>query len=320
MEYLLQFLSDLVGDSERLSLVFTLAVALGMFVFVLGLMFLLGSASDPLRRRLALIGGNARPSSSVRLAKALEPISPYILPQKDWERSKISTRLVHAGYRTGSALTIFYAAKTFVGLALLVIVLVAATWYPGFSTNQVVFFAALAAFLGSVLPNYVLDRQVKKRQKLIRNGFPDALDLLVVCAEAGLGLNMAIQRVSRELNASHPALGDELSLVNVEIRAGVDRVEALRNLAQRTGLEDIRGLVSLLTQSLRFGTSIADTLRVYAEEFRDRRMQRAEEQAAKIGTKLIFPLVFCIFPSFFLVAVGPAALRLIDVFGRLGGG
>ncbi|MDQ2693858.1 MAG: type II secretion system F family protein [Pseudomonadota bacterium] len=315
MEYLLQFLSDLVGDPQRLSLVFTLAVALGMFVFALGLMFLLGSASDPLRRRLALLGGSPKPSSSVRLAKALEPLSPYILPQKDWERSKVSTRLVHAGYRTGSALTVFYALKIFGGLALLVLVLAAATWYPGLSTNQVVFFAILAAFVGGLVPNYVLDHQVKKRQKMLRNAFPDALDLLVVCSEAGLGLNMAIQRVSRELNASHPALGDELSLVNVEIRAGVDRVEALRNLAQRTGLEDIRGLVSLLAQSLRFGTSIADTLRVYAEEFRDRRMQRAEEQAAKMGIKMIFPLVACIFPSFFLIAAGPAVLMLMEVFG-----
>lgn len=146
---------------------------------------------------------------------------------------------------------------------------------------------------------------------------PDALDLLVVCIEAGLGLNAAINRVSHEIEASYPDIAHELKQVNDEIRAGVARGEALRGLYVRTGLTDIRGLVSLLTQSLRFGTSIADTLRIYAEEFRDKRMQKAEEEAAKIGAKLIFPLVSCMFPGFFLVAVGPAILRLSEVFSRI---
>jgi tight adherence protein C len=144
------------------------------------------------------------------------------------------------------------------------------------------------------------------------------LDLLVICVESGLGLAAAIQRVGEELRYSHPELAQEFALVNAEMRAGVDREAALHNLTARTGLEDIRGLVSLLVQTLRFGTSIADTLRVYSEEFRDRRMQRAEEQAAKIGTKLIFPLVFCLFPSFFVVAIGPAVIRIVAVFGQLG--
>jgi tight adherence protein C len=164
----------------------------------------------------------------------------------------------------------------------------------------------------------VLDRMLENRRKKLRNGFPDALDMLVVCVEAGLGLSQAIQRVADELVVSHPELAQELALVNAEIRAGVDRVVALKNLAHRTGLEDIRGLVSLLVQTLRFGTSVAESLRVYSDEVRDKRMQRAEEQAAKIGTKMIFPLIVFMFPAFFVVAVGPAMISLMRVFGELG--
>ena len=169
-----------------------------------------------------------------------------------------------------------------------------------------------------MLPNLVLNHLVERRQKRLRDAFPDALDMLVVCVEAGLGLSASIQRVAEELRFSHPELGAELALVTAEMRAGVDRESALKGLAARTGLEDIHGLVSLLLQTLKFGTSIADTLRVYAEEFRDKRMQRAEEKAAKIGTKLIFPLVFCLFPAFFVVAIGPAVIRFVEVFRILG--
>jgi tight adherence protein C len=175
-----------------------------------------------------------------------------------------------------------------------------------------------AAFVGLMLPNYVLDHIVERRQKRLRDAFPDALDLLVVCVEAGLGLTAAIQRVAEELKFSHPELGAEFAQVTAEMRAGVEREAALKALSSRTGLEDIRGLVSLLIQTLKFGTSIGETLRVYAEEFRDKRMQRAEELAAKIGTKLVFPLVFCLFPSFFVVAIGPAVIRIMDVFRFLG--
>ena len=159
---------------------------------------------------------------------------------------------------------------------------------------------------------------MQSRLKKLRNGFPDALDLLVVCVESGLGLAAAIQRVADELSVSHPELATQLALVNAEMRVGVERTKALRNLADRTGLDDIRGLVSLLIQTMRFGTGVAESLRVYSEEFRDKRMQKAEEAAAKIGTKLIFPLVTCLFPSFFIVAIGPAVIRLIEVFSVMG--
>ena len=171
--------------------------------------------------------------------------------------------------------------------------------------------SALSASSGlSLLPSFA------RRQKRLRDGFAEALDMLVICVEAGLGLTGAIARVADELKYSRPELAAELDIVNAEMRTGVDREVALENLNARTGLVEIRGLVSLLVQTLRFGTGVADSLRVYSSEFRDQRMQAAEERAGKIGTKLIFPLIFCEFPAFFLIAVGPAALLLMESFGR----
>jgi tight adherence protein C len=227
-------------------------------------------------------------------------------------------RLVYAGLRSANALPLFYAIKTGLALVFLLAVVTMSAWLPQWSAPRLIFLAMFAAFIGLMLPNYVLDHLVERRQKRLRDGFPDALDLLVVCVEAGLGLTAAIQRVAEELKFSHPELGAEFAQVTAEMRAGVERETALKALSSRTGLEDIRGLVSLLIQTLKFGTSIGETLRVYAEEFRDKRMQRAEELAAKIGTKLIFPLVFCLFPSFFVVAIGPAVIRIMDVFRFLG--
>jgi tight adherence protein C len=174
--------------------------------------------------------------------------------------------------------------------------------------------SALIAAIALLLPNWWLREKMKRRQARLRNAFPDALDMLVICVEAGLGLSAAMERVTDEIRHMHPDLATELASVNAEIRSGIDRGTALRSLNVRTGLPEIRGFVSLLTQTLQLGTGVADSLRIYAEEFRDQRMHRAEERAAKTGTKMIFPLVFCEFPAFFIIAVGPATLRLMDAF------
>ena len=168
-----------------------------------------------------------------------------------------------------------------------------------------------------MVPALFVEKRKKARQTRLRVAFPDALDLMVVCVESGLALPQAIERVAEEMAVSQVELAEELAMVNAEIRAGIPSAMALAHLAERTGLDDVRGLVSLLAQSIRFGTSVADTLRIYAEEFRDRRTQAAEEQAAKIGTKLVFPLIFCLWPSFFLVAIGPAMIGVLKAFGRL---
>jgi tight adherence protein C len=175
--------------------------------------------------------------------------------------------------------------------------------------------SALIVALALLLPNWWLREKLKRRQMRLRNAFPDALDMLVICVEAGLGLSAAMERVTDEIRNMHPDLATEFAAVNAEVRSGVERGTALRSLNVRTGLLEIRGFVSLLTQTLQLGTGVGNSLRIYAEDFRDQRMQRAENQAAKIGTKMIFPLVFCEFPAFFLIAIGPAILRILDSFG-----
>jgi tight adherence protein C len=247
----------------------------------------------------------------------IDPLARYILPQDGEDRARAAENLIHAGFRSEKALPYFYGLKSALALGLPLLVFIASGFIPQWTMSKLAFALLIAAFIGVILPNIVLDKIKENRLKKLRNGFPDALDLLVVCVEAGLGLGAAIDRVARDLEVSHLELAEELSLVNVEIRAGVERPVALKNLADRTGLPDIRGLVGLLVQTMRFGTSIGEALRVYSEEFRDKRMQKAEEQAAKIGTKLIFPLVTCLFPAFFIVAIGPAVLRIIYVFDRL---
>lgn len=315
MEYLVQLLLDIVGNTEQAGVVFAVVVGVAAMLFGLGALMIIAAATDPVRRRLrSVIGpelGNGERSAFVR--KVVEPLAPYLLPKKESEQSKTRRRLVHAGYRTANSLATFYAIKLLVGLALPAFVLFGATFYPRFTTFQVGMAALAFSFIGMMIPEFVLNRRIERRQRQVMNGFPDAMDLLVSCSEAGLGLNAALQRVASEISLNYPMLAEELALVNVKIRAGVDRMDALKELAERTGLEDIRGLVSLLAQSMRFGTGIADTLRTYAEDYRDKRMQRAEEKAAKVGTKLIFPLVFCMFPAFFIVAVGPAVLGVIRV-------
>ena len=166
---------------------------------------------------------------------------------------------------------------------------------------------------GYLLPGMVLARKAKARAHRIRLALADMLDLLVVSVEAGLGLDQAIARVGAELAFAYPELSDELRLINLELRAGKARSEALRNLADRTGVEDLSSLVTMLIQTDKFGTSVAQSLRVYSETLRTKRRQRAEEAAAKTGVKMVFPLVFCIFPAIWVVTIGPAAIRFVTV-------
>jgi tight adherence protein C len=176
----------------------------------------------------------------------------------------------------------------------------------------------MGAIVGYLVPSFVLERRIKLRQKLIQNGLPDALDLMIVCLEAGLALDGALLKCAEELHVAHPDLAEELRLINVETRAGKPRLEAFKNFALRTKVDDVRSLVAMLIQTDRFGTSVAQALRTHAEVSRTKRRQRAEERAAKIGVKMVFPLVFCLFPAFYVVVLGPAVFKFARAFGAGG--
>lgn len=228
-------------------------------------------------------------------------------PQSRSEIGKLQQRLVTAGYRTHEAVAVFFGVR--LGCALVIFALLATPILV--KPNLLMALAGCA--LGYLLPGMALGRLAKRRQHRIRLGLPDALDLLVVSVEAGLGLDQAIQRVGAELDFAHPDLSDELRLINLELRAGKGRVDALHNLADRTGVDDIVSLVAMLVQTDKFGTSVAQSLRVHSDTVRTKRRQRAEEAAAKTGVKMVFPLVFCIFPAVWVVTIGPAIIKFIEV-------
>jgi tight adherence protein C len=228
-------------------------------------------------------------------------------PKSVKEQSALRLRLLQAGFRRPEAMTIFFGIRIMFALTLFVL----------FSTSIImrpnVTIALAGVGVGYVLPGMVLARLSKRRAHRIRLSLADALDLLVVSVEAGLGLDQALLRVGNELAFAYPDLSDELRLVNLELRAGKSRSEALRNLADRTGVDDLGSLVTMLIQTDKFGTSVAQSLRVYSETLRTKRRQRAEEAAAKTGVKMVFPLVFCIFPAIWVVTIGPAAIKFMTV-------
>jgi tight adherence protein C len=293
-----------------------LSVALGGFFFFYAIANWVWNLRDPARRGIAELQDDrlTRAWFGRQAWEVVAPLGTSLLPFFGAEGKRLTEQLQMAGLRRSSAPASFVLSK--IGLVLVAAAAIWSLWqFPNaMSDIQRMLLAAVLAISAILLPNWWLQRKIKLRQARLRNGFPDSLDMLVICVEAGLGLSAAMERVTDEIRHMHPDLAMELATVNAEIRSGIDRGTALRGLNTRTGLPEIRGFVSLLTQTLQLGTGVAESLRIYAEEFRDQRMHRAEERAAKTGTKMIFPLVLCEFPAFFLIAVGPATLRLIDAF------
>jgi tight adherence protein C len=228
-------------------------------------------------------------------------------PRSTRELGTLRLRLVQAGFRREEALTVFFGARVVFAIGMFVLLSTPIIVRPNFA------WAVAGLFAGYLLPSMALARMAKKRQHRIRLSLADALDMLVVSVEAGLGLDQAMLRVAAELAFAYPDLATELKLVNLELRAGKPRSEALRNLAERTGVDDLSALVTMLIQTDKFGTSVAQSLRVYSDTLRTKRRQRAEEAAAKTGVKMVFPLVFCIFPAIWVVTIGPAAIKFINV-------
>ena len=233
-----------------------------------------------------------------------------ILPASPKDVSVIHRRLIKAGMRGPNALKIFYGSKVFCGAVVPIAMSLAVAGSAAEPTNKfvAVLVSVAAGFFG---PNEYVSIMMKRRQKEIQRGLANSLDLLVVCVESGLGLDQAILQVSKELENAHPEICEEFMLVNLELKAGKRRAEALRNLAERTSVDDLKKLVAVLIQADRFGTGVAQSLRAHADYMRVQARQIAEEKAAKLGVKLIFPIFFCILPTLFIVTVGPIAVKIV---------
>jgi tight adherence protein C len=283
-----------------------------LFLTVALVVFSFGAAayapSSMLGSRLRALGWQKaepqeKPAFKERLEQALDPLG-RALPLSPREVSRTRAWLIQAGYRDARHLTMYVGSRVllaFIGL----MVVIAATGF-----KSLILMVSITAFC-FFLPRFVLKRMIRDRQLRITLALPDALDLTVICVEAGLALDQALMRVGEDLHHAHPDLSDEFHLVNLEMRAGKPRVEALRNLTERTGVDDIRALVGTLVQTDRFGTSVAQALRVHSDSLRTERRQRAEEQAARTTIKMIIPLVVFVLPSIIFVTLGPAVIELV---------
>lgn len=305
--------------------IFFAAMAAGLMV--VGFANLLPSQTRVLKRRLAVLQTGAtsyrelqeqrrRQAKRERFETLLDTLGTRVSGGGS-SMSKTREWLAHGGYRGQQAGTMFMGLRVMsAALGVASILLLTAVAQVPF--QQILMLTAVGGLFGWMLPYFYVSRKVRKRQDSIRLALPDSLDLMVVCVEAGLALNQAMMRVAEEIDRVSPEMSEELTVVNLEIRAGTPRDEALRHFSERTGVEDVKAFVSMLIQTDRFGTSIADSLRVHADTLRTKRRQRAEEAAAKLTVKLLFPLILFVFPAFFVVLLGPSIFLFRDFFG--GGG
>jgi tight adherence protein C len=298
-----------------------IAILALLFLGVAGVVGALSSllgGNARMRERLRLIGGgpvqragNVDAEAPSALQRMVAPVARIATPDDEGDITRFRAKFFNAGIRSRAAPIYFFAVKAALALgAPLVAWLMILFGNSGLTGQATLFILVAIAALGYYLPNLVLGSIVARRQRRLFEAFPDAIDLMVVCIEAGLSLDMAIQRTAREMEIRSEDLADELQLVGVELRIGATRERALKNLAARTGVAEIQMFVAMLLQADRFGTSVADSMRVHAEDLRLRRQYRAEEAATKIPTKLLFPLLLTIFPALMLVLVGPAAIGL----------
>lgn len=308
-----------------------LIIAISTFVCIslvmMGAYWLFYRPQSAATERLKRLGGRGgqQPTAPVSLeehrptaeiAERLASPINKLLPPSAAEAKKLQLQLMQAGFRSPGAPVMYRAVQLsmLAGFPALVALICAVTARP---LNSAVLYILFAFVIGFFLPRMLLRRRIRHRQLLLRWGLADALDLMVISIEAGLGLNAAMVRVSSELKEVHPDISDEFELANLEIRVGRDRDEALRNLAERTGVDDLRSLVAMLIQTDKFGTSIAKAIRAFSDSLRTKRRQRAEQAAQKAAVKLLFPLACFLFPTLFIAILGPAALQLIDTLGNM---
>jgi tight adherence protein C len=294
-----------------------LAAVIGALVFVA--VFVTGYAmfgrSSTLEQRVRQTGDEEKPRSRFKIGNLLrgaeQVVKPLgeMIPRSPEEMGRQERRLMTAGFRRKDAPVLFYGVK--LALAILLLLLFAAT---GYLASNPLLYVVLAVLLGAMLPDFWMGLRIKKRKENIQLAIPDALDLTVVCVEAGLGLDQSLMRIGSEIRPIHRDLSDELRLLNLEVNAGKSRAQSLRNLANRTEVDDLKALVAVLIQTDKFGTSVAQSLRVFSDSLRVKRRQRAEERSAKTTIKMIPPLVFFIMPSIFVVVLGPAIITLVQEF------
>jgi tight adherence protein C len=286
-------------------------------LIVLALVYAFSAGALPVTERLGRLWQPPIPKQEIgfrekqkeKVQRVLTDVGKLVPASSPKQVDKVQRLMIRAGFRRPETVTAMRGVKL-----LLPVLLVSAVYFSGIYKQNPFFILGFALILGYLLPEFWLSRQVSKRQHILRLALPDALDLLVICVEAGLGLDQSLVRVSQELRVAHPELSEELDLVTAEIRVGKGRIESLRELANRTGVDDIKSLVAMLIQTDRFGTSVAQALRTHSEDLRTKRRQRAEEMAAKTTVKMVPPLVFFIFPALFVVILGPAVILLYRQF------
>jgi tight adherence protein C len=259
-------------------------------------------------------GSSLRYADEGMLLRVTASLQKHIVPSSEALNSKIRRRLVQAGYMNPSAVRTYFTFRFILGLGLpIVFGLSAPLFSHALNLSQILIIGAALAAVGLLLPSIVVALRVRRRQRDIREGFPDALDMLLVSVEAGLGLDAALNRVSDEIGRVHPVLSEQLHLTSLELRAGKSREDSLRNLADRVGIDEVRSLTTLLVQSERLGSSVAQTLRVHADEMRNKRVMRAEEKAHSLPVKLAIPLVLCILPSLLIILLSPGIIRMARI-------
>lgn len=292
-----------------------LAVTLGL----MGVFFWLAPTRTEQRLKAIATADKEKSQWTENIVKIAGPFAQLSAPEGDWEQSPLRIKFFNAGIRNDDASVIYFGAKTLLPLLFSALAYLA---LRGSERNLTfLFYIMLCAMLSFYLPNLVLHFAIKSRQREIFENFPDAADLMLVCVEAGLGLDAGLTKVADEIQIKSAALAEELHLTNLEMRAGGTREKSLKNLALRTGVEEIGTFAIMLTQADKFGTSIGESLRVFSDDLRHKRQIRAEELAAKIPTKMLFPLVVFIFPSIIMVIMGPAIIQVIrTIMPMLGGG
>jgi tight adherence protein C len=308
-------------------LLITISTFVCISLGLMGVYWLLYKPQSAATERLKRLGERTMSTASVpisldenrpasELAERIASPFSRLVPPSAAEAKKLQKQLMQAGFRSSSAPGVYRAIQlaTMAGLPAIVAIACALLARP---LSGALFWILAAFIIGFFLPRYALRRMIRSRQQLIRWGLADALDLMVISIEAGLGLNAAMMKVSSELREVHPDISEEFELANLEIRVGRERDEALRNLADRTGVDDLRSLVAMLIQTDRFGTSIAKAIRAFSDSLRTKRRQRAEQAAQKAAVKLLFPLACFLFPTLFIAILGPAALQLMDTLGKM---